>query len=530
MGWAHASTDRPVAGRYRLVEITHRETNRVSWYADDLETGRPCLATRIDLPADAVEGARRAPARILRANANVARLCPGRIADVVDAVADGGGLWTVTAWVDGTPLDEVLLQQGTFAPVRAAGVALDLLDVLDAAHAQAVTHGELSPGQLFLPESGPVVVGGYGLAGTTSAPRLTAPSYAAPEQARDERLGPAADLWALGAILYTMLEGRPPFRDRGRVAATLKGVDRLPLRPPMRCGPLTQVVTGLLRKEARERPNRQVVREALTRVLRDGPGGVHAPCAQAAFGAAWRRTGRGRGAVLTGTALAVVAVTAAAVAMARGLPGDDRAAGPATPPATATTGAASPAPAPTRAPSPAPSGAASPGPSRTAAPSPSGTGALPAGYRTYRAPEGFSVALPAGWERQDTSRATRLSYRVTFGADDDPRTLAVTYSERVGPDPVAVWRDTVEPGLVGTGSYRRIGGIRPTTYQGREAADMEWLAADDGTRVRTFGRGFLLGGGRGFSLRWTTPAADWTRADSREALRTVLRTFRPGSA
>ncbi|MEU0289846.1 hypothetical protein [Streptomyces sp. NPDC006147] len=128
MGWAHASTDRPVAGRYRLVEITHRETNRVSWYADDLRTGRPCLATRIDLPADAAEGARRAPSRILRAGENVARLCPGRIAEVVDAVAEGGGLWIVTSWIDGTPLDEVLLQQGTFAPVRAAGVALDLLD------------------------------------------------------------------------------------------------------------------------------------------------------------------------------------------------------------------------------------------------------------------------------------------------------------------------------------------------------------------------------------------------------------------
>ncbi len=327
-----------------------------------------------------------------------------------------------------------------------------------------------------------------------------------------------------------MLEGRPPFRDRGRVAATLKGVDRLPLRPPMRCGPLTQVVTGLLRKEARSGRTGRWSGRCSPGCCATTPAVSTRRARGRRSGRAWRRAGRARRSVLAGTALAVVAVTAAAVAVARGLPGDDRAAG--TPPvsATASGGTASPAPAPTGAPSPAPSGAASPGPSRTAAPSAPGTGALPAGYRTYRAPEGFSVALPAGWERQDTSRATRLSYRVTFGADDDPRTLAVTYSERVGPDPVAVWRDTVEPGLVGTGSYRRIGVIRPTTYQGREAADMEWLAADDGTRVRTFGRGFLLGEGRGFSLRWTTPAADWTRPGSREALRTVLRTFRPGSA
>ncbi|WP_198602636.1 serine/threonine protein kinase [Streptomyces sp. DH-12] len=534
MGWAHASTGRPVAGRYRLVEITHRETNRVSWYADDLRTGRPCLATRVELPAQAAEGVRRAPSRVLRATENVARLCPDRIAGVVDAVVEGGCLWTVTAWIDGTPLDEVLLQQGAFAPARAARFALDLLDVLDAAHAEAVTHGELSPGQLYLRETGPMVVAGYGVAGTTSAPRLTAPSYAAPEQARNERVGPAADLWALGAILCTMLEGRPPFRDRGRVAATLRGVDRLPPRPPVRCGPLTGVVTGLLRKEPRERPSRQAVRDALTRVLRDAPDAGPAP--EEAYGPA--RRGRKRKGVLVGAPLAVVTAAAAVVAATTGLPGDDRADGGPTASASATAAGAGAAEgagaaggtgagkAPSVPPSP---GTASPDPSGTASRPPAGPGALPPGYRAHRAPEGFSVVLPEGWERQRTSRATRLSYRVTFGSDDDPRTLAVTYSERVGPDPVAVWRDTVEPGLERTGAYQRIGAVRATTYQGREAADMQWTTTYDGTRVRTFGRGFLLGGGRGFSLRWTAPAAGWTSTGNQEALRTVLRTFRPGA-
>ncbi|MFC8392983.1 serine/threonine-protein kinase [Streptomyces sp. NPDC057238] len=522
MGRAHVSTERPVAGRYRLVEITHRETNRVRWYADDLRTGRPCLVTQVGLPQDTA-GARRAPSRAPRATESVARLCPGRIAGVVDTVEEAGFLWTVTAWIDGTPLDDVLAEEGTFTPVRAARVALELLDVLEAAHAGGVTHGELSPGQVFLREGGPAVVTGYGLAGTVPAPRLTAPSYASPEQARDERIGPAADLWALGAILYTMLEGRPPFRDRGRPETTLKGVDRLPPHAPVRAGPLTQVVQGLLRKDPRERLTRQVVRGALTRVLREDPGAAPAAPGPRPHGGRTgtvRYAGRewGRRTTLLGTALAVVTVAVAVLAAARGLPG-------------AGAGSAADAPPPSAS---APAGPPD-GPGDPSAPTPSlspsdGAGGLPPGYRAYHAPEGFSVALPEGWERLDTSRGSDRGYRVTFGADGDPRTLAVTYSERVGSDAVAVWRDDVEPRLERSGDdYKRIGGIRATTYQGREAADLEWYAEAGGARVRTFGRGFLLGGGRGFSLRWTTPAAGWEEPASREALRTFLRTFRPAA-
>jgi hypothetical protein len=139
------------------------------------------------------------------------------------------------------------------------------------------------------------------------------------------------------------------------------------------------------------------------------------------------------------------------------------------------------------------------------------------------------VALPEDWGRLDTSRVPGGAYRVVFGASGDPRTLAVTYSERAGADPVAVWRDDVEPGLERSGGYRRVGGIRATTYRGREAADMEWLVEDAGVRVRTFGRGFLLGGGRSFSLRWTTPAADWDDAVNERALTAFLATFREGA-
>ncbi|CAL9350790.1 hypothetical protein SUDANB140_00449 [Streptomyces sp. enrichment culture] len=545
MGWAQVSAQELLAGRYRLSEVVHRETNRVSWSGEDAATGRPCLVTAVELPQDRTGGtARRAAARVLRTGAAMAALCPGRAARVVDAVVADGSLWTVTDWAGGAPLGDLLDRHGTFGPVRAARVGLELLAVLEAAHGQGITHGELSPGQVFVRDDGSVVVTGFGLAGTTLAPRLAAPAYASPEQARDERIGPAADLWTLGALLYTMVEGRPPFRDRGRPEATLRGVDRLPLRTPVRAGPLARAVQGLLRKDSRERLSRPVVRAALTRVLAEDPDAAgyevsRPPRPGGAYpGARGPGHGWGRRGTVAGAALALVTVTAAALAAAQGLSGRDdapatdagrRSSAPATPPADD-----APAPPPVSssppvsapsASSPSASSSAPGAPGASAVPSRPGDG-VPAGFRRYDAPEGFSVALPGTWRRLDTSRVPGGAYRVVFGAAGDPRTLAVTRSSRVGADPVAVWRDDVEPGLARRAGYRRIGEIRATTYRGREAADMEWVVRYDGARVRTFGRGYLLGGGRGFSLRWTTPAGDWDDRRNERALAAFLATFR----
>ncbi|MFG2944003.1 serine/threonine protein kinase [Streptomyces adustus] len=536
MAEAHVFTQESVAGRYRLLDVVSREANRTCWYGEDMEAQRPCLLTRIGFPGGVgggltgEEDVRRTTGRILRMSETLVRLCPGRVVPVVDAVEDAGNLWTVTEWVDGTPLSELLARQGSFDHVRAARIGLELLDVLEAAHGQGITHGELSPGQIYVPDRGPIMVTGFGLAGATLAPRVTAPSYASPEQARDERIGPAADLWALGAILYSLLEGRPPFRERERPEATLRSVDRLPLRTPVRSGPLTGAVQGLLRKNSRERLTRPQLREILGRVLTADPDAAQpaapAPGLRGAY-AAVRHAGpewSGR-AMAVGTGLAVVTVAVAVLATTGQQSGGDAATGsrsrPSASSAASATGGAPDGERPAGTPTATPT-ASRPSSSVSAT-------ALPAGFRVYSAPEGFAVALPDGWQPLRTERATDQAYRVTFGATGDPRTLAVTYSENAGPDPVAVWRDDVQPNLAQDAGFRRIGEIRATTYQGYKAADMEWLADVDGTRVRTFGRGFLLGGDRSFSLRWTTPAADWDSAANRQALDVFLRTFRPGS-
>ncbi|MFJ3897466.1 MULTISPECIES: protein kinase [unclassified Streptomyces] len=542
----HVSADELVAGRYRPMEVAHSETNQVSWYGEDTIAERPCLLTQVTLPsAPEGEGTGRTAAGVLRTTETMVLLAPTRVAPVVDAVEDGGTLWTVTDWIDGTPLGQLLAQQGTFHYVRAARIGLELLDILEAAHSEGITHGELSPGQVFVRDQGGVVLTGFGLAGATLAPRITAPSYASPEQARDERIGPAADLWALGAILYTLVEGHPPFRDRGRPEATLKGVDRLPMRGPSRAGPLAQIVQGLLRKNSRERLTRPVVRESLTRILTDDPYADREPVPPhllrrayyAVLGAGTTWSGRGMAA---GTALAVGTVTVAVLAATHQLPGTETSAATSpSPPPSASAAVGTPgdsvdghADSPSATPSPSspavPPASASASPSADASSSPSSpsaTSALPAGFRVFKASQGFSVALPTGWKVVETQEASG-AYRVTFGATGDPRTLAVTYSTQAGPDPVAVWRDDVLPGLKETEGFQQIGDIRATTFQGDKAADLEWFSGTGDDRVRTLGRGFLIGGGRSFSLRWTTPADAWNDTANRQALQTFFTTFR----
>lgn len=531
-----------VGGTYRPLEIVQQGESRNGWHGQDIETERPVFMTESYLPGGLPEGtARRTAARILRDSEAMEIACPGKVATVIDVVEESGVLWTVAEWIDCTPLDELLRWHGPFTPARAARLGLEILDVLAAAHRAQIIHGDLSPAQVLVGEDGTVTVAGFGLIGSTSALPVTAPTYSSPEQARGESAGTASDLWALGAILYALVEGRPPFVDRGNPGATLKAVERLPLRDPENAGPLDLVIQGLLRKNWRERLTEAVARKALVRVLRNekpvtenGP----MPRVQIAYAAA-RRAGRkwkSRSAVVW-VGVAVVLASGAVVAAAVGGGGDsDRSAS-----------GAAPAPAPSVKPSPTPSsitagpngdsadeggGAASPPERTTRPPSPSPSPSRSAekdpltGYYRYRAPEGFSVYLPKGFERLQTISDGTNAFRAVFGTSGDRRTLVVTFSERLDPDPVEGWRKAEEDLEAEFPDYRRLGGIAGLTYHRYQGADMVWEATVDDVRSRTFGRGWLTGARAGYSLRWTAPSGDFDDAVNRTALSNFLKTFK----
>ena len=160
--------------------------------------------------------------RFVRESRMAASIQHRHVVQVLDAGTEGDVAYMVQEYVPGKSIGEVLDEQGRMDAAMVEHLALGIAEGLVAIHAQGVVHRDLKPDNLLLGPEGTVKIADLGLARTVNDPeisRLTAtgrvggtPLYVAPEAIRDNKTaGSQSDVYGLGATLYHMVVGRPPF-------------------------------------------------------------------------------------------------------------------------------------------------------------------------------------------------------------------------------------------------------------------------------------------------------------------------------
>lgn len=140
-----------------------------------------------------------------------------KIVRIIDPGPMEGTPWLAMELVKGRTLDEVVKEQAPFPLALALDYALDITEAVAYAHNKGVVHRDLKPANVMVSDKGAQVLD-FGIARLTEGVGMTAtqvfigtPLYASPESVSHSKVGPAADRYALGCILFEFLVGHPPF-------------------------------------------------------------------------------------------------------------------------------------------------------------------------------------------------------------------------------------------------------------------------------------------------------------------------------
>jgi serine/threonine-protein kinase len=204
---------------------------------------------------------------------------------------DGQPFFTMQ-YVEGTTL-AARLAEGPMPAAEAARILIPVCRAVHYAHEQGVLHRDLKPSNILLDGRGHPYVSDFGLAKrldidgenslTPTGAILGTPAYMPPEQARDAGrrtpLGPTCDVYSLGAILYQMLTGRPPFQAASPIETVMLVLEQDPVPPHVLnpgVGPdLAMIALRCLQKQPGLRyPTAEALADDLDAFLRDEPVGA----------------------------------------------------------------------------------------------------------------------------------------------------------------------------------------------------------------------------------------------------------------
>ncbi|GAB06506.1 putative serine/threonine protein kinase [Gordonia amarae NBRC 15530] len=215
--------------------------------------------------------------RAMREGRIAARLSHRNAIAMHDVALDSGEPWLVMEYLPSRSVAQILHATGTIDVAQSAQIGAQVADAMVDAHAAGIIHRDIKPGNILIASTGRnaglVKITDFGISHAKDDVSLTqtgivtgTPAYFAPEVARGQLPSEASDVYSLGATIYTMLEGLPPFGVDENSLALLHKVARAKINPITKAGALEPILRKLLEPAPARRPTMAQARDELAAV------------------------------------------------------------------------------------------------------------------------------------------------------------------------------------------------------------------------------------------------------------------------
>ena len=253
-----------LSDRYELQEPIGRGGMATIYRAVDLRMGR---TVAVKILREVYSSDPKFVTRFQREARAASALQHPNIVQVFDYGQSGDSYYIAMEFIEGADLRRYLKKHGLLSNERAIEIAHDVALGLGAAHKRGIVHRDVKPQNVMLNDEGLVKLTDFGIASvykdvdaerlTTTGMTLGTVQYYAPEQAQGEVVTPAADIYALGIVMYEMLAGKTPFDGDTPVAVAMRHIQDIP-EPPSRINPrispaLERIILRCLEKDPRDR-------------------------------------------------------------------------------------------------------------------------------------------------------------------------------------------------------------------------------------------------------------------------------------
>lgn len=220
------STEKLLAGRYRIVEKVGSGGMAIVYRAEDTNTNRS-VAVKILKPEFNED--EEFSQRFQREADTISQMTHHNIVNLLDVGYEDGRRYLVMEYVPGRTLKDLIREKGRMSPEVASQIAIRILAALKHAHQNGIIHRDIKPQNILVHEDGHIKVADFGIAVKMNSETLAKTDnvmgsvhYLSPEQASGKEIGVTSDIYSVGVVLYEMLTGRVPYDGDTVVAVAMQ--------------------------------------------------------------------------------------------------------------------------------------------------------------------------------------------------------------------------------------------------------------------------------------------------------------------